>query len=239
MKQLKQASIIFISASLLPSLTLAHNLSKDEASLPYHWTGIYAGLSAGAVKHTMSVTDNQASTFNATIQQVLNPRFTGGFQIGYRKQLDTLQSSGVFGLEFNTNFSDARFKQGYGSPFALYQLKSTNTLHSLPMLQFIGGIAADRTLLFIGAGMAWTHFTGSITNTDGVPFFNSFAVDKKELGAVASGGIEYAFSDKISARLKIDVIYTNAYSTFDNAGNSYQISNDIIQGTFGVNYKFG
>jgi len=244
MKRSKLAAVIFVNVSLLSSATFAHVSLKGEdmpveVRAPYNWTGFYAGLNAGAVQHTMNITDIQAATFNATIQQVTNPAFTGGFQLGYRHQLDLTKASGVYGLEFSGNFSNATFNSQYGTAFTLYNLSAQNALKNLFLLQLIGGVAAERTLLFLAAGLSWTNITGGMTNLDGVPFFTSLSVNKKVIGTSVGAGIEYAFTDKISARVKLDVITPKAYFTSDNVGNSYQISNSILQGTFGVNYKFG
>jgi outer membrane immunogenic protein len=244
MKQFTLAASIFVSASLLSSATLAHVSFKDEAltvatQAPYNWTGFYAGLNAGIVKHTLNVTDNQAASFNATIQEVTNPQFTGGFQFGYRQQVDLSKLSGVFGAEFSANFANAMFSQTYGSPFALYQLKATNTLKSLCLLQLMGGIAADKTLLFMSGGLSWTNIAGNFTSENGAPFFNTFNVGKQALGTTIGGGAEYAFTDRISMRFKVDVITPNIYSTSDNASNTYTMSNNIVQATVGINYKLG
>ena len=244
MKQFKLAASLIICTSILSSPTFAQAVMKDEVmpittSAPYNWTGFYAGANVGLVNHTMNITDVQATTFNATIQQVSNPMFTGGLQAGYRRQLDLTKASGVYGLEFSANFSNAKFRKQYGSPFATYQLYSKNELKSLCLLQFIGGIAADKTLLFLAAGLSWSDISGNTTNLDTIPFFNSFSVSKKALGTTLGGGIEYAFTKRISARFKVDVITPNVYSTLDNTGDSFQITNSIVQGTFGVNYNFG
>lgn len=244
MKQFKLAACLFVTTSLFSSAVIAHQpvFFKDDGAIPkisYHWTGWYAGLNVGAVRHTLSMTDNQATTFNATIDQISNPQFTGGFQVGYRQQMNLANISGVYGAEFSTNFSNATFNKQYGSSFALYQLNAKNELKSVSLLQLIGGIAADRTLLFLAAGLSWTNIDGNVVNMASVPFFNSFNVGKKALGTALGAGMEFAITDKISARLKVDVITPNTYTTYDNSGDSFQISNNIVQGTLGVNYNFG
>ncbi len=249
MNRYQLATALFINASLLSPATFAHVPPKGE-TLPiaakdaFNWTGFYAGINAGVVKHSMNITDNNASTFFATIQQTSNPDFTGGLQVGYRRQLTMSQASGVYGLEFSANFSDATMTKEYGSPFALYQLSSQNKLKNVCLLQLIGGIAADRTFLFLAAGFSRSDITGHVTNTDGIPFFNAFNVGKNAMGTALGGGIEYAINEKITARFKVDVITptvysSNAYSEFGDSGDTFQMANNIVQATIGVNYKFG
>lgn len=238
MKPFKLA--ILFTATLLSSATFATVSLKGEiaAVAPYDWTGFYAGLNAGAMSHTMNITDNQATSFNATIQQVSNPNFTGGFQLGYRRQLDLTKASGVYGVEFSANFANTSFTQEYGSPFALYQLETKSEVKNPCLLELIGGIAADRTLLFMAAGLSWTNITGNVTNLTGIPFTTSYSLNKKALGGTFGGGIEYAFTNHISARIKIDYIKPNTYTVHDNLDNRFQIANSIVQGTLGVNYNF-
>ena len=242
MTRFKLAVSLFVSALLFSSSTFAHSSFKGEVTpitvAPHSWTGFYAGLNAGAVNYTMNITDNQATSFNATIQQRSNPKFTGGFQVGYRYQVNITKASGVYGAEFSTNFSNTTFNKTYGSPFALYQFASQDELKNLCLLQFIGGIAVDRTLLFLAAGLSWANITGNITSQSGTPFFKSLKIDNKGLGTTLGGGIEYAFNEKISTRLKIDVITPTTYTSHNNTGASFQVSNNIVQGTLGVNYKF-
>lgn len=242
MRPYRFAPILYLSICLFSNSIIASDTSKVDA-LPsinpqvYNWSGFYGGFNMGAVNHTMKITDTEATTFQATIEQVSNPQFSGGFQIGYRRQLDLTKTSGVFGAEFSTNFSDASFKKEYGSSFALYDLSTNNALKTLCLLQLVGGVAADKTFLFITAGLSWMNLTGQVTSLDGIPFFNSLNLNKNELGTSLGGGIEYAYSDKISARLKVDWITPNTYSTSDNLGDSFQISNSVVQALFGVNYK--
>jgi opacity protein-like surface antigen len=240
MKHIIAIPSLFVSSLLVSSLAFAQISLKGEV-MPkpaFNWTGFYAGLNIGAVNHTMKITDTQATSFLATIEQVSNPRLTGGLQLGYRRQLDLSSVSGVYGLEVSANFSNAKFQKEYGSPYALYQLDSKNELKTVGILEAIGGIAADKTLLFIGAGLAWVNISGTTTNLDSIAFFNEFNVSKKEFGTALSGGIEYAFNETLSARVKIDVITPNTYSTHDNVGDKFDISNNIVQGTVGINYKF-
>lgn len=241
MKQFKPSTLLLVSFSLLSPALYAGAVMKDKVpvthSALYDWTGFYAGINAGLTKHTMTITDNRATTFNATVNQVSNPDLAGGFQLGYRKQVDLSNVSGVFGVELSTHFSNVTYSQQYGSPFALYQLNSENQLKNVTLLEAIGGIAADRTLLFLAAGLSYSNISGNTTSINTIPFYNSFNMGKNAIGTALGGGIEYAFTDVISGRFKIDVITPNVYSTANNTGDTYQITNSIVQGTLGVNFN--
>lgn len=243
MKQNKISALLLISALSISSTTFAHASLKGEAmpisGTNHDWTGFYLGINFGAINHTLNMTDTAATSFRGTIEQVSNPSFTGGFQAGYRKQLDLSKASGVYGLELSANFANAKYNKQYGSPFATYQLNSNNQLKTLCLLELLAGIAADKTLLFLAAGISWANITGTTTNADAVAFFNSFNVGSQKFGTALGAGVEYAFNDKFSARLKVDVATPSTYTTTDNNGDVFQISNSIVQGTVGVNYRFG
>ena len=241
MKLFKLAAPLLVSASILSSTAFAGGLEVEvltPVAESYNWTGFYAGLNVGGVKNTMNITDNDATSFNATLEQAANPSFVGGFQAGYRYQIDMAQASGVYGIEFSANFADAKYDKTFGSSYALYELHSENELKNFCLLQLMGGIAADRTLLFVTAGLSWSNISGSVNNLDSIPFFESFSVSKKALGTTVGGGIEYAIYDNISARVEVDVITPRVYSTDDEEGDTFQISNNIVRGVFGLNYRF-
>lgn len=239
MKSGNLAVPLLLASALISTSIFAHGVVHKEVTpttaLPYHWSGFYAGMNAGLVNHTMDITDNQATSFNATLQQTSNPRFTGGFQVGYRQQLDLTKTSGVYGLELSANFSNTNFSKMYGSPFATYQVSIKNELKNLCMLQLIGGIAADRTLLFLAAGLSWSNLAGSIVDDSSIAFPNSFNWNKQAFGTAIGGGMEYAFTDVMSIRIKVDVITPNTFTVSNDNGSNFQVANNIVQGTLAVN----
>lgn len=241
MTSFKSISLNLLPFSLISSVVFAQNLplDKDVFVASYNWTGVYAGLSAGAIKNTMSVTDTNATYFNATILQIMNPAAIGGIQVGYRRQWDPSVTSGLLGVEFAGNFSDAKFQTIYGTSYTNYQLSSESKLHGSALVQLIGGIASNNTLLFLAGGLSWVNITGSFVNLDEIPFSNVFNTGKKTIGTALGAGIEYAFNNKLSARLKVDVMTSSSYTRLDNVGNRYEIANTVAQGLIGINYKLG
>jgi opacity protein-like surface antigen len=172
------------------------------------------------------------------LQQVSNPSLTGGFQVGYRRQLDLARASGIYGVEFSANFSNASFNKEYGSPFGLYQLYAKNELKHVCLLQLIGGMTADRVMLFLAAGLSYANISGTVTNLDAIAFFHAFNVSNKVFGTALGGGAEYAINDQFSARFKVDVITPNTYTVANDTGGHYFVSNSIVEGTVGINYRF-
>lgn len=241
MRTLLSASL-FCSTALLSTMASAVVDMKDKDLSPvsvHPWSGFYAGVNVGLIQHTLSITDNQAVTFNATIQQITNPSFSGGFQLGYRRQLNPSHIAPVLGLEFEMNFTDSSFNTLYGSPSALYQLNTHNKLSNVELVQLIGGVAVDQALFFLTAGLSISKVSGSMVNTDGAPFFESVNLDKTSAGGALGVGVEYALNEHFSARIKVDAIGANAYTAMDEMGNTYQIANHSILGTVGLNYQFG
>lgn len=226
-----------IISSLLCSASMAYTfpaLSNQNCK----WTGYYAGANIGLVNHAMDLTDRNATTFFSTLHQVSNPSLTGGLQAGYRRQVDFCPVSGVYGVEVSTYFTDASFDKLYGSPFALYQLRSRHQLNNISLLEGIGGIAVNRTFLFLAAGFSWVSIAGKTRNLDSIAFFDSFSVDQYQFGTALGAGLEYLICDNMSLRFKVDVITPTTYSVRNNTDSSFEVANNIVQGTLGINYKF-
>lgn len=232
--QIKALSLAVLS-SISINLNAANYLKLHDRDT---WTGFYAGGSLGMVKHTSDVTDNNAALFLATIKESTNPKLAGGFQLGYRRQLIDEKISGIYGLEFSGNYASANFKQQYGSDYALFEVSATSNYNASYLLELIGGINTERSMLFLGAGLSWSSLKNSMTSVASIPYFTSFSTDKYVFGTVLSGGVEYALYKNLSARFKVDVISPNNYSVLDSLDNSFQISNLLVQGLFGINYQF-
>lgn len=239
MKGLRATGIVLI-ALISPCLSFAGTANKNQVVQPngFTWSGVYAGINAGFFKNSLKITDVNAASFNATIEQNTNPNFSGGFQVGIRRQMSPSPTSGVLGLEFSANFQDHLSQMQYGSPFALYQLDSSYRVKSSYLLELIGGISAEKTLLFLAAGASFSTIRGQVINTDGLPFFRQFSLNKNAIGPVIGAGVEYACNNKLSIRAKIDMVYNNSYRTKDDTGNSYEVANQTMIASLGLNYKF-
>lgn len=241
MKHVKLVTSAFVLASLFSSVTFANASYKGEVMplMPayYNWTGFYAGVNVGGVDYTSYVTDIDQFDYDSTLRLDPNASWTGGLQIGWRYQVNNAPAAGVFGVEGSFNWVNHTYSTTFGGGGAVPDYDISTKLKNIWMIQAMGGIAADRTLLFLGAGVAWVDVSGSWVSLDG----NSkrdFSTSKNQVGGVLSAGVEYAFTDMISLRLKVDDVVTKRYSNSNDDGFTFLTSNNVVQATLGLNVKF-
>jgi outer membrane immunogenic protein len=184
------------SVAILPATTvLAADLDVMPPPPPveelrpatYDWTGAYAGLMVG------SSCEDGEFTYSATGGKFLNAGcgFKGGGLVGYNLQMDNI----VWGLEGGVESTGTltRNKQ-VGADFK----------HSMPLIGRLNGrvgYAADDTLFFITAGMAFGNglLVDNVSTT-------ANKLKGKHMGWSMGAGMEHAFTDQF--RLRLDYLYT-------------------------------
>jgi outer membrane immunogenic protein len=209
-------------------------------SLPvFTWTGFYAGVNAGYAFRTGSsgFTD---PTYGAVTGGGRGGGFAGGGQIGYNYQL-TPGSGFVVGFE--TDLQGTAFAKADAA-----YLGTTPYYSVRPSLDYFGtvrgrlGYAIDRVLIYGTGGFAYGGGTRS-TYAGSYPYTLP-ATDRT--GYAAGGGIEYAFTEKLSA--KVEALYLHlgrgsSAATYYNAsvpayyGAGKQESGFALVRA-GVNYRF-
>ncbi|MGU3450564.1 outer membrane protein [Methylobacterium sp. 391_Methyba4] len=209
-------------------------------SLPvFTWTGFYAGVNAGYAFRTgsSSFTD---PTYGAVTGGGRGGGFAGGGQIGYNYQF-TPGSGFVVGFE--TDLQGTAFAKADAA-----YLGTTPYYSVRPSLDYFGtvrgrlGYAIDRVLIYGTGGFAYGGGTRS-TYAGSYPYTLP-ATDRT--GYAAGGGIEYAFTEKLSA--KVEALYLHlgrgsSAATYYNAsvpayyGAGKQESGFALVRA-GVNYRF-
>lgn len=199
----------------------------------FTWTGLYAGVNAGA-----AINDSRylyAPFFNANGNG--NVGFTGGGQIGYNWQMGPV----VFGAE-----TDINYRSGSGSSGSLGASNSQAGYFGTVRGRL--GYAFDRLLIYGTGGLAYgnTNFPTSIAGLDafGTPraFFGSNN-SGTSLGWTAGAGAEYAITPKWSVKaeyLYVDlgrktVNYVDGISGLPLAASASN-RNHIVR--VGLNYHF-
>ncbi len=210
---------LFCAAALLAASSVqAADLPRRQpaafvAPPMFTWTGFYLGLNAGII----GVDFSKGAGFLDG-----KPGFTGGITAGYNHQIGSV----VLGVEGDYNYSGAG---GRGSvPLALQV--SRGELNSFGTIRGRLGLAFDRALIYGTGGYAFgsTKFNGGLL-TGG----------NTQSGYALGGGLEYAFTQNISA--KAEYLYMPLTAKGSGpvgvlAGTKAGIDANIVRA--GVNYRF-
>lgn len=178
--------IAFAGLLALGNLARAADLPAPAvAPAPYSWTGLYLGLNAGYMGATLSETlaTGASGSGSTSLQGGL-----GGAQIGYNYQTGGL----VFGFEADLDGSMATKSITAGIATGTAQIPWIGTLRGRL------GYAFDRLLLYATAGGAATQLISALNVGAISPASTTFTH-----GAwTAGGGLEYAVTDRLSARIE-------------------------------------
>src|SRR5947209_17833374 len=188
-----------VAASPAMAADLAPTYKAAPAVMTFNWTGFYVGLNGGGGMASADHLDpDHDFAANTRFQQAFG---TVGAQAGYNYQI----GSSVIGLEGDYNWVGLdktklfSLADGTGST-ANFKFSEFATLRAR------GGLALDRTLLYVTAGVAFAH----IQNTDAFNAFDNqgrpqtpFSIaseDKWKAGLAVGAGVEFALSQNWSVK---------------------------------------
>jgi outer membrane immunogenic protein len=166
---------------------------------PFTWTGFYVGINGGYSWNNVQTSDNVGDTasFNA------NGGIVGG-TIGFNYQWNWF----VAGFEADIDWADNKFSQTAFDTTAFGTSSATVTYKNDVLSTFAArfGVAADHTLFYGKAGGAWTQeeydLSGSAAGLGTLSGSNKFS----RLGFMAGAGIEYAFTNNLTAKIEYNYI---------------------------------
>ena len=207
----------------------------------FTWTGFYLGVNAGY--GFRSAPASFQDTAYGTVTQSSRDRggFLGGVQAGYNYQM-TPGSGLVLGLE--TDFQGTAFAKADAA-----YLGTTPYYSVAPSLDYFGtvrgrvGYAFDRVLIYGTGGFAYGG-GGRSTHASAYPYT---LPDSSRTGYAVGGGLEYAFTDRWSA--KVEALYVNLRRSWSNTATAYDASVPAYYGPgridsgfavvrAGLNYRF-
>jgi outer membrane immunogenic protein len=239
MKRILFSLAIATAASLPAASALAADLDapppvEDLRPATYDWTGPYAGVSISGITEVGHYTVVCPTVCPAAY----DPEMSGhgvAFDVhaGWNYQIDQI----VVGLEGNWAFGG---KVGQNREPA--EMTEMNFNH-IGQIRARLGMAFDDTLVYAVGGAA---FVNAEFSTSDYPTGSAYSTSDKKwvTGYVVGGGIEHAFTDRISARLEYTymglpdtefALYNPAYGTADVT----QDFEGIHAVTLGVSYNFG
>jgi outer membrane immunogenic protein len=187
----------------------------------FTWTGFYVGANAGYAW----------GQIDSTNLGIVNPfsdpdGFIGGGQIGYNYQINQF----VLGLEADFQGADLKSR---ATNFA-GTVSASNEINWFGTVRGRVGYAFDRFLPYFTGGFAY----GNVKNKITAPTF-AFSDDNTQYGWTIGGGLEYAFTNNLTA--KVEYLYVDLdKESFSVPGGTF---NANVETKFsvvraGLNYKF-
>jgi outer membrane immunogenic protein len=206
------------------------------AAVPlFTWTGFYVGVNAGYGWNTNDNNNAFDPVFGFVSSGGSDGGFVGGGQVGYNYQIGQF----VIGLETDIQYADlgggrSTFGQGFAG--------NNNDGNWFGTVRARAGFAIDRALIYATGGFAYGDIgnrSGAFVAADGTVFAGSGS--STNTGWVLGGGVEYAFTDNLTAR--VEGLYVNLDSNNDTNFGAFVSNNTNSNTEFGVvraglNYKF-
>lgn len=188
-----------------------------SSPISYNWTGFYAGLHAGyGWGRFKKVTGGIFGKANGGV--------VGG-QLGYNYQVNSF----VMGVEADAYWSGMKGKRAFPGP-----INTSGSVSWAGSLRARAGFAADRALVYLTGGYAFASVKASVIDAV-IPV--TFTASGMRHGWTLGGGIEYAFTNNISA--KAEYLYAS-YSSKRIFGAPYTTGSGLTTSIIraGVNYHF-
>lgn len=239
--KLAAAALLLASTSLSFAADLATKAPIYAPAPVWSWTGFYLGGHVGAGWGTTesSLTSAAGVVVPAGFPIAQNSRsgFLGGGQFGYNWQ----SGWAVFGVQGDIAGMDVKGTTpclfGAGACTAKSDWLATVTGR-------IGGVVADRTLVYVKGGAAWMHTDHTLTAAALIgPAGLSVGTSGTAFGWTLGLGAEYAFDHNWSAFIEYDYIdFDKKNLALDFAGvtvANVDFKNKLSIAKVGLNYKFG
>ena len=240
-----------LAAAMVPAAAadLAVEPIYRPAVVVFRWTGVYLGAHAGggtgyASEHAQDFT--YGTIRYVAIPATINPKgWLAGGTLGANYQIE----SWVIGIEAqaswtNLNGSTACSMQTVPAIPPVGTASCTTKLDAMGTAAVRLGWAFDRLLLYGKGGAAWTNNNWQVLLlTTGQSLL--FSTNELRWGWMAGVGVEYAFTDRWSAKIEYNHmdLGTDSLRFTDQLTSNVWIDADFKQRIdivkFGVNYRFG
>jgi len=230
---LRTAAAIASGVLALPAASLAADLplKAPVAKAVYDWTGFYVG---GHVAYGDAAFG--PGTNPLPLQGALLPHsatgFSGGYQLGYNRQL---ANRVVLGIEADATFTGPTD----GPALARSPVPFNTTIDYVGTVRGRVGYAFDRFMPYLTGGVAWGHTRINVNDADGVTPL--FPVGHYQAGWTAGLGLEYAVSGNWTAKAEYEYVDLSR-KTYDLSGfglGSVNVDPRIHLFKLGLNYQFG
>ena len=206
-------------------------LKARAAKTVYDWTGFYVGGHVGYGDAGFGPGTNALPLQGGLLPHSATG-FSGGYQLGYNRQL---ANRVVLGIEADATFTAPGDGPALGRQPAPFQ----TTIDYVGTVRGRIGYAFDRCMAYVTGGFAWGHTHISVNDADGVT--ELFPVGRYQTGWTAGLGLEYAVSGNWTAKAEYEYVDLSR-QTFDLSGfglGSVNVDPRIHLFKLGLNYQFG
>jgi high affinity Mn2+ porin len=230
---LRTAAAIASGVLLLPAASFAADLplKARAAKVVYDWTGFYVGGHVGYGDAGFGPSTNPLPEQGGILPHSATG-FTGGYQLGYNRQL---VNRVVLGIEADATFTDPVDVPALArSPAAFH-----TTIDYVGTVRGRIGYSFDRFMPYLTGGVAWGHTRINVNDTDGVT--EIFPVGHYQAGWTAGLGLEYAVSGNWTAKAEYEYVDLSR-KTYDLSGfglGGVNVDPRIHLFKLGLNYQFG
>ncbi len=206
-------------------------LKARAAKTVYDWTGFYVGGHVGYGDAGFGPGTNPLPEQGALLPHSATG-FSGGYQLGYNRQLSNRV---VLGIE-----ADATFTAPTDDPaLARSPVPFNTTIDYVGTVRGRVGYAFDRFMPYVTGGLAWGHMHINVNDADGVTPL--FPVGHYQAGWTAGLGLEYAVSGNWTAKAEYQYVDLSR-RTYDLSGfglGNVNVDPRIHLCKLGLNYQFG
>lgn len=232
-RYLRTTAVIAAGVLTVPCSSLAADLplKARAAKTVYDWTGFYVGGHFGYGDAGFGPGTNPLALQGSGLPHSATG-LTGGYQLGYNRQL---ANGFVLGIEADSTFTaplDFPAHERAPAPF-------NTTLDYVGTVRGRLGYAFDRFMPFVTGGFAWGHTHINVNDADGVT--ERSPVGQYQTGWTAGLGLEFAVSGNWSAKAEYDYVALSR-RTYD-LGNFEMANVDVDPRIhlfkLGLNYNFG
>jgi len=245
--------------ALVGSMSMAHAADlavapvEPAAPIPYafSWTGFYVGANVGYGFAGDDKVGTNITGFGyvTDIDKLELSGVFGGGQVGYNYQMGEF----VFGLEADIQVAgvDDDFSTviaGRGAPIDGTLVDAKSDVNWFGTVRPRVGFAWDRALIYATGGLAFGGVDYSVKSTGGIYGAGAVSMDNDDtlVGWTAGAGVEYAFTDNLTAKLEYKYVNFGSQTVsgfvvggpLDGTKVSTKETPDFHSVLIGINYKF-
>jgi outer membrane immunogenic protein len=201
---------------------------------PWTWTGCYVGAHIGSGWGNKVWEDQGDDISDNTSYGTVG--FLGGAQIGCDYQWWDHIVIGAEGTWSGTNIKGSGSLPFEGDPTTI----RTKIDWLATLTGRVGFTAAERTLIYGKAGVAWANETHTQRELDGA-LVDAQSITANRVGWLVGAGVEYAITKAWTAKLEYNYIDFGTKTVLFNllADDPASVNQQLHTIKFGVNYRFG